>query len=128
MDTTITSITDNNTISVKSNNFVSNDEATNNTISFDTQSNYEIQKENEEKVNPYETIIAQQQAQIDALIKQSNSLTQQITNLVQNGAQLNAQPAQTKELEPQSAFNPKSLAETDSFLSMEDLAREMAKK
>ena len=78
--------------------------------------------------NAYETIIAQQQAQIDALIKQSNSLTQQITNLVQNGAQLNAQPAQTKEPEPQSAFNPKSLAETDSFLSMEDLAREMAKK
>lgn len=128
MDTTITSSTDNNTISVKSNNFVSNDDVTNNTISFDTQSNYEVQKENEEKVNPYETIIAQQQAQIDALIKQSNSLTQQITNLVQNGAQLNAQPIQAKEPEPQSAFNPKSLADADSFLSMEDLAREMAKK
>lgn len=75
--------------------------------------------------NAYETIIAQQQAQIDALIAQSNTLTQQITNLVQNGAQLNAQPAQPA---PAQGFNPKSLAETDSFLSMEDLAKEIGKR
>lgn len=83
--------------------------------------------------NVYETIIAQQQAQIDALTNQTNTLTQQITNLINSGAQLgvsvglqaaqDAQPAQ-----PQSAFNPKSLAETDSFLSMEDLAKEIGKR
>ena len=79
--------------------------------------------------NVYETIIAQQQAQIDALIKQSNTLTQQITNLVQNGAQLNAQPVQP-EPQPQQAqgFNPKSLAETDAYLNMEDLAKEIGKR
>lgn len=81
--------------------------------------------------NAYETIIAQQQAQIDALIAQSNTLTQQITNLVQSGAQLNAQPAQPvqpAQPEPAQGFNPKSLAETDSFLSMEDLAKEIGKR
>lgn len=90
--------------------------------------------------NAYETIIAQQQAQIDALIAQSNTLTQQITNLVQSGAQLNAQPAQPvqpaqpaqpvqpTQPTPAQGFNPKSLAETDSFLSMEDLAKEIGKR
>lgn len=80
--------------------------------------------------NVYETIIAQQQAQIDALINQTNTLTQQITNLVQNGAQLATQPVQTPQPEPQTpqGFNPKSLAETDAFLNMEDLAKEIGKK
>lgn len=81
--------------------------------------------------NAYETIIAQQQAQIDALIAQSNTLTQQITNLVQSGAQLNtqpAQPAQPVQPAPAQGFNPKSLAETDSFLSMEDLAKDIGKR
>ena len=87
------------------------------------------QPEPEPQQNPYETIIAQQQAQIEALIKQSNTLTQQITNLVQNGAQLNTQPEQVKEPDaPGQAFNPRSLAETDAFLSMEDLAKEIGKK
>lgn len=87
------------------------------------------QPETEPQPNAYETIIAQQQAQIDALIKQSNTLTQQITNLVQGGAQLGAQPMQPVQPEPQSAqgFNPKSLAETDAYLSMEDLAKEIGK-
>lgn len=87
-----------------------------------------VQPESEPtQTNAYETIIAQQQAQIDALIKQSNTLTEQITNLVQNGAQLNAQHVQQTQPEPQSAFNPKSLSETDAFLSMEDLAKEIGK-
>ena len=95
------------------------------------------QPTNNNTPNAYETIIAQQQAQIDALIAQSNTLTQQITNMVNNGAQFNTQqphfttqmantyiqPEQTTQ-----AFNPKSLAETDSFLSMEDLAKEIGKK
>lgn len=84
------------------------------------------------ETNVYETIIAQQQAQIDALTNQTNTLTQQITNLIQNGAQLGVQAGlqaaqDTQPTQPQSAFNPKSLAETDSFLSMEDLAKEIGK-
>ena len=91
------------------------------------------QPTNNNTPNAYETIIAQQQAQIDALTNQTNTLTQQITNLIQSGAQLgvqaglqaaqDAQPAQ-----PAQAFNPKSLAETDSFLSMEDLAKEIGRR
>ena len=84
------------------------------------------------ETNVYETIIAQQRAQIDALTNQTNTLTQQITNLIQNGAQLGVQAGlqaaqDTQPAQPQSAFNPKSLAETDSFLSMEDLAKEIGK-
>lgn len=88
------------------------------------------QPTNNNTPNAYETIIAQQQAQIEALIAQSNTLTQQITNMVNNGAQFNTQPQTQTQVstEPQSAFNPKSLAETDSFLSMEDLAKEIGKK
>ena len=88
----------------------------------ETQAQIE-QPANDSAPNAYETIIAQQQAQIEALITQTNTLTQQITNLVQNGAQLPSQPAK-----PQNAFNPKSLAETDAFLSMEDLAKEIGKR
>ena len=89
----------------------------------------QTQPEEPAQPNVYETIIAQQQAQIDALIKQSNTLTQQITNLVQNGAQLATQPAQPEQ-QPQQAqgFNPKSLAETDAYLNMEDLAKEIGKR
>ena len=91
------------------------------------------QPTNNNTPNAYETIIAQQQAQIEALIAQSNTLTKQITNMVNNGAQFNTQPYVPQgytqvSTEPQSAFNPKSLAETDSFLSMEDLAKEIGKR
>ena len=98
------------------------------------------QPEPETQQNPYETIIAQQQAQIDALIAQSNMLTQQITNMVNNGAQFNTQPITKFSIDnsqpphygnlttAQSVFNPKSLAETDSFLSMEDLAKEIGRR
>ena len=87
------------------------------------------QPSNNNTPDAYETIIAHQQAQIEALITQTNTLTQQITNLVQNGAQLPSQPAQPIEQpKPQNAFIPKSLAETDAFLSMEDLAKEIGKK
>ena len=91
------------------------------------------QPANDDTPNAYKTIIAQQQAQIDALIAQSNTLTQQITNMVNNGAQCNTQSYVPQgytqvSTQPQSAFNPKSLAETDSFLSMEDLAKEIGKR
>lgn len=85
------------------------------------------------ETNVYETIIAQQQAQIDALTTQTNTLTQQITNLIQSGAQLGVQAGlqaaqDAQPLQPSQAFNPKSLAETDSFLSMEDLAKDIGKR
>ena len=91
------------------------------------------QPTNNNTPNAYETIIAQQQAQIEALIAQSNTLTQQITNMVNNGAQFNTQPYVPQwytqvSTDPQSAFNPKSLAETDAFLSMEDLAKDIGKR
>ena len=54
------------------------------------------QEQPKSETNVYETIIAQQQAQIDALIAQSNTLTQQITNMVNNGAQFNTQQPQTQ--------------------------------
>ena len=107
-------------------------EATN-TIEQTEPETQPVQPESEPtQANPYETIIAQQQAQIDALIKQSNICTQQITNLIQNGAQLGVQAGvqAAKDIQPdtqQNAFNPKSLAETDAFLSMEDLAKEIGK-
>ena len=43
--------------------------------------------------NVYQTIIDQQQAQIQALINQTNSLNNQITQMVQGGAQF-SQPVQ----------------------------------
>ena len=80
------------------------------------------------QANPYESIIEQQQQQIDALLKQTETLNAQITRMVENGAQFNSQPAQTAEpTQPGQAFNPKSLAEHDAFLSMEDLAKEIGK-
>ena len=49
----------------------------------------------QETVNPYDTIITQKDRQIDALIAQNESLTAQITKLIQSGAQINtAQPLQ----------------------------------
>ena len=90
------------------------------------------QPTNNNTPNAYETIIAQQQSQIEALIAQSNTLTQQITNMINNGAQFNTKPyVETKATVQEIAndmFNPKSLAETDAFLSMEDLAKEIGKR
>ena len=41
-----------------------------------------------EHVNPYQSVIENQNAQIAALIEQNNKLTAQITNLIQGGAQI----------------------------------------
>ena len=80
------------------------------------------------QANPYESIIEQQQQQIDALLKQTETLNAQITRMVESGAQFNSQPAKPAEpTQPAQAFNPKSLAEQDAFLSMEDLAKEIGK-
>ena len=51
-----------------------------------------------EPPNPYETIIEQKDAQISALLEQTNKLTEQITKMINAGTQINDG---TKEPEPQ---------------------------
>ena len=102
-------------------------------VSTNTNTNTSIEQPAEPnaepaQANPYESIIEQQQQQIDALLKQTETLNAQITRMVEGGAQFNSQPAQPAEpTQPAQAFNPKSLAEQDAFLSMEDLAKEIGK-
>ncbi len=97
----------------------------------------------------YQSIIEQQQAQIDALIAQNNNLNAQVTQMVQNGAQFGqpvqqvqqfqqAQPAQPAQYpnvyqpadmqaHPLSTFNPASLANDEDY-SLEALAKEIGKR
>ena len=100
----------------------------------------------------YQSIIEQQQAQIDALIQQNNNLNAQVTQMVQNGAQFGqpaqqvqqfqqvqqAQPAQPAQFpnvyqpadmqaHPLSTFNPASLANDEDY-SLESLAKEIGKR
>ena len=97
----------------------------------------------------YDSIIAQQQAQIEALINQNNNLTQQVTQMVQNGAQFQQQPQQQQfaqavpqpqpvqfpnvyqptdtQAHPLSTFNPPALADDQDF-SLEGLASEIGKR
>lgn len=86
------------------------------------------QSKTDSEPNAYETIIAQQKAQIDALIAQSNTLTEQITRMVQNGAQFQTQPVQAQPVAQTGSFNPQSLADQESFFTMEDLAKEIGKR
>lgn len=76
-----------------------------------------------DSTNPYQTIIEQQQAQIDALIAQTTALNSQIIDMVNNGAQFNdAKPAQ-----PAQPVQPVSLAD-DADYSLESLAKEIGRK
>ena len=100
----------------------------------------------------YQSIIEQQQAQIDALIQQNNNLNAQVTQMVQNGAQFGqpvqqvqqmqqpqqfqqAQPAQypnvyqptDMQAHPLSTFNPASLANDEDY-SLESLAKDIGKR
>ena len=103
-------------------------------------------------MNAYDSIIAQQQAQIEALIAQTNAQSAQITQLIQNGGQFPAQvqpqaqqtfipqqpqpqtvqfpnvyqPADTQ-AHPLSTFNPPALADDQDF-SLEGLASEIGKR
>lgn len=73
--------------------------------------------------NSYQTIIEQQQAQINALIAQTTALNNQIVNMVTNGAQLNDnQPAQQIQ-----QTQPASLSD-DVDYSLESLAKEIGRK
>lgn len=56
-----------------------------------------------ERVNPLQSIIDQQTSQIDALMAQNQKLTAQITNMINNGMQINdgtQQQQQQQQYEP----------------------------
>ena len=97
-----------------------------------------------QQANPYQSIIDQQNAQIAALMAQNNALNQQVTQMVQGGAQFNqqqqTQPAQIHlgqmSVQPVQQFPPVyggndgmplSLA-ADVDVSLESLASEIGKK
>ena len=80
-----------------------------------------------ETPNAYDSIISQQTEQINALIAQNQSLTNQITQLVQNGAQIGQPATQTQQVNPLQQLNPPALSENDDW-SLEELGREMAKE
>ena len=76
-----------------------------------------------DSTNPYQTIIEQQQAQINALIAQTTALNNQIVSMVTSGAQLNdKQPAQQTQ-----QTKPASLSD-DVDYSLESLAKEIGRK
>lgn len=85
--------------------------------------------------NPLEAIIAQQQAQIDALMQQNQLQNEQIVRMIQGGAQLNnnqpaaqqpAQPAQPMQQIHGNDFNPVALS-SGKDVSLEGLAAEIGK-
>lgn len=82
-----------------------------------------------QQANPYESIIEQQQAQINALLEQTANLNQQIVNMVNSGAQFAStqQPAQPEEPKPMQQFNPQPLSAGDDW-SLESLAKDIGKK
>lgn len=75
-----------------------------------------------EQANAYDSIIKQQTEQINALIAQNQSLTDQMTKLIQNGAQI----GQPQQVTPLQQFAPPALSDNDDW-SLEALGREMAK-
>ena len=80
----------------------------------------------EPPANAYDSIITQQTEQINALIAQNQSLTNQITQLIQSGAQINQGNAPASNPMQQAMMNP-SLQNQDDW-SLESLAKEIGKK
>ena len=91
--------------------------------------------------NAYQAIIEQQQAQIRALIAQTNAQSQQITRMVQGGAQFMQQPQQVQPMQqqqpqqfpnyyqptnPMQQFNPPALSDNQDW-SLEALGKEIGK-
>lgn len=75
--------------------------------------------------NAYESIISQQTEQINALIAQNQSLTDQITKLVHGGGQIaSAQPVMAN---PLSQLSAPSLA-SDEDWSLEALAKDIGRR
>ena len=80
----------------------------------------------------YQSIIDQQQAQINALMAQNAALNGQITQMVQNGAQFSQQVQQPMQQaqqvqQPMQVFNPPSLA-SDEDWSVAALAKDIGTK
>ncbi len=80
----------------------------------------------EPPANAYDSIIAQQTEQINALIAQNQSLTNQITQLIQSGAQIHSGNVPAANQMQQAMLNP-SLQSSDDW-SLESLAKEIGKK
>ena len=84
--------------------------------------------------NPYQSIIDQQQAQIAALMAQNDALNQQVTRMVQGGAQFSQQPQQVgqnwayQHQKPNTAqqFAQGSLSDNQDW-SLEALGKEIGK-
>ena len=76
--------------------------------------------------NAYQSIIEQQQEQINALLKQTESLNAQIVGMVQNGAQFNDGKQGNANAGSQ-GLNPASLADMTGA-SVSDLAGEIGKR
>ena len=77
------------------------------------------------KPNAYESIFEQQNDQIQALIAQNKSLTDQITQLIQNGAQIGN--AQAHGVSPVQQFNQRALSDDEDW-SLESLAKDIGKR
>lgn len=78
-----------------------------------------------EKPNAYESIFEQQNEQIQALIAQNKSLTDQITQLIQNGAQIGN--AQARNIAPVQQFNQRALSDDEDW-TLESLAKDIGKR
>lgn len=77
------------------------------------------------KPNAYESIFEQQNEQIQALIAQNKSLTDQITQLIQNGAQIGN--VQARNVSPVQQFNQIALSDDEDW-SLESLAKDIGKR
>lgn len=104
-------------------------QASNEPMQAQTLPQNEPQGDTAQAGNAYQSIIEQQQAQINALLEQTANLNQQIVNMVNSGAQFAStqQPAQVEEPKPMQQFNPLPLSEGDDW-SLESLAKEIGKK
>ena len=86
----------------------------------------QAETETPETANPYQTIIDQQTAQIDALMKHTERLNAQIAQMVQGGAQFTDNQVAQPQPQPMQQFNPPALSDDDDF-SLEALGREIGK-
>ena len=91
-------------------------------VSTPEPENNPIPESKNDQTNTYQTIIEQQQAQINALLEQTTALNNQIINMVNSGAQFNDGKQATVQ-EP----IVKSLADDNDY-SLESLAKDIGKK
>lgn len=80
-----------------------------------------------QREDPYKAIIEQQNDQIGALIAQNQSLTQQITKMIQSGIQLNPENKPADDPEQQGQFELKKYYDDDD-LSLDALGKMIGKR